>query len=485
MRDACNIHNTSACHLDDLISGAYRYTSHCKRETMTSGNAFRDGAHADLLATNAATNGDTTHAHAHKRRKLLPSPPQANIFTKTGDGTVSLEVDHMILDYLSYEATKAVLASRKPSNMHLPSLENKLVMVDTFLEMFKARHPSYVPDAEFRFRLLLLKFATLYCSRFDRAAAVPSHHALHGLRENNTARAMNWIQNADRMPSGKYDLSGFESAPSSDHSNVDANTSLRQRDNVESWRNDTRHKTTTDARQQAYLESRRAYTLKVLKRPAEDDLHEDAFYGTSACLSLLDLLPSFMGVIAARNELNNSNLSTGLMDLAAQFMLQASLEQYLACGATGCDAIDEAFAWGLKSTHLAKSHKRADTTAHDDGDDTADLLSEVDRMFQDEDDNNSQENPDWHDIKASHIAELAHNDSETLRQHLEDVAYGYPTAEFEESVLQLLAGLAASLPEPVLLQLEKGTLDGMSRAETQGFLREECGLDAHWPEVSN
>ena len=448
---------------------------------MTSGNAFRDGAHAQLLATNAATNGDTTHAHAHKRRKLLPSPPQANIFTKTGDDTVSLEVDHMILDYLSYEATKAVLASRKSSDMHLPSLENKLTMVDTFLEMFKARHPSYVPDAELRFRLLLLKFATLYCSRFDRATAVPSHHALHGLRENNTARAMSWIQNADRMPSGKCDLSGFESGSSLDHSNVDANTSLRQHDNVESWRNDARHKTTPTARQQAYLESRRAYTLKVLKRPAEDDLYEDAFYGTSACLSLLDLLPSFMGVIAARNELNNSNLSTGLMELAAQFMLQASLEQYLACGATGCDAIDEAFAWGLKP---AKSPKKANTTAHDDGDDTADLLSEVDRMFQNED-HNSQENPDWHDIKASHIAELAHSDSETLRQHLEDVAYGYPIAEFEETVLQLLAGLAASLPEPVFSQLEKGSLDGMSRAETQGFLRDDCGLDAHWPAVSN
>lgn len=448
---------------------------------MTSGNAFRDGAHAQLLATNAAANGDTTRAH--KRRKLLPPPPpQANIFTKTGDDRVSLEVDHMILDYLSYEATKAVLASRMSNNLHSPSLENKLTMVDTFLEMFKARHPSYVPDAELRFRLLLLKFATLYCSRFDRTTAVPSNHALHGLRENNTARAMAWIENADRMPSGKYDLSGLESGPSSDHSNVDANTSLRQHDNVESWRNDTRHKTTTTARQQAYLESRRAYTLKVLKRPAEDEIYEDAFYGTSACLSLLDLLPSFMGVIAARNELNNSNLSTGLMELAAQFMLQASLEQYLACGATGCDAIDEAFAWGLKPTHPAKGHKKADLTAQD-GDGTADLLSEVDRMFQSED-NNSQENPDWHDIKASHIAELAHSDSQTLRQHLEDVAYGYPIAEFEETVLQLLAGLAASLPEPVLLQLEKGSLDGMSRGETQEFLQ-DCGFDAHWPALSN
>jgi hypothetical protein len=445
---------------------------------MTSGNAFRDGAHAQLLATNAAANGDTTHAH--KRRKLLPPPPQANIFTKTGDDDVALEIDHMILDYLSYEATKAVLASRMSSDMRSPSLENQLVMVDTFLEMFKAKHPSYVPDAELRFRLLLLKFATLYCSRFERSTAVPSHHALHGLRENNRARAMTWIQNADRMPSGKYDLSGFESGPSSDQSNIEANIKSSQPDNVESWRNDSRHRTTTDARQRAHLESRRAYTLKVLKRPAEDEAYEDAFYGTSECLSLLDLLPSFMAVIAARNELNNSNLSTGLMELAAQFMLQACLEQYLAFGATGCDAIDEAFAWGYKPTHSAKGHKKSDSTALN-GDDSVELPNETERMFQDED-NHSQEIPDWHDIKASHLAELAHSDSETLRTHLEDVAYGYPIADFEETVLQLLAGLAASSPEPVFSQLEKGNLDGMSPEETQEFLQ-GCGLDAHWPVV--
>jgi hypothetical protein len=186
--------------------------------------------------------------------------PQASIFTKTGDDSVALEIDHMILDYLSYEATQAVLASRMSSSTQSPSLENKLVMVDTFLEIFKARHPSYVPDAELRFRLLLLKFATLYCSRFDRATAVPSQHALHDLREANTARAMKWIHTADRMPSGKYDLSGFESEPSFDHGAIDANSSLRQPDNVLSWHNEPRHKTTTTARQHAYLESRRAYT---------------------------------------------------------------------------------------------------------------------------------------------------------------------------------------------------------------------------------
>jgi len=316
---------------------------------------------------------------------------------------------------------------------------------------------------------LLLKFATLFCCRFDRATAVPSHHALRGLRDNNTARAMEWIQNADRMPSSKYDLSGFESEPSSDHGNVNV---------TKSRHNETRYKTTTNARQHTYLESRRAYTLKVLKCPAEDEAYEDAFYGTPACLSLLDLLPSFMAVIAARNELNNSNLSTGLMELAAQFMLQACLEQYLACGATGCDAIDEAFAWGYKPTHPTKGHKKSELNAlNDDG--SVEPVNEMDSMFQDED-NHSQEIPDWHEIKACHIAELAHGDSATLRQHLEDLAYGYPIVDFEETVLQLLAGLAASLPEPVLSQLERGNLDGMSSAETQKFLQ-ECGLEVQWP----
>lgn len=438
---------------------------------MTSGNAFRDDAHALVAATGGSTNGDT--GHARKRRKLSSPPPQASIFTKTGDASAALEVDHMILDYLLHEATKAALAIRMSRSMKYSSLENKLAMIDAFLEMFKLRHPSYAPDPELRFRLLLSKFAILFCHRLGRSTAVPSHHALHDLRVANTARAMEWIQNADRMPSGRYDVSAFEAG---DDSNLEANNI---RLGIKSSRNEANHGAATEARQQACLESRRAYTLKVLKYPAEDETCEDAFYGTPACLSLLDLLPSFMAVIAARNELNNSNLSTGLMELAAQFMLQACLEQYLVCGATGCDAIDEAFAWGYKPTNPTNGNRKSELDAiHGDGSPT-----EMDRMFQDEDDH-SQEVPDWRETKASHLAELAHSDSETLRQHLEEVADGYPIEDFEETVLKLLAGLAASLPGPVLSQLEEGRLDGMDDAETQTFLR-DCGLGSHWPVMSN
>jgi hypothetical protein len=78
-------------------------------------------------------------------------------------------------------------------------------------------------------------------------------------------------------------------------------------------------------------------------------------------------------------------------------------------------------------------------------------------------------------VKSGFIVELANTNGEPLTRHLESVADKYPIDVFEETVLQLLAGLAASLPKPILTQLERGTLDGMSAAETEVFLR-ECGL---------
>jgi len=69
-----------------------------------------------------------------------------------------------------------------------------------------------------------------------------------------------------------------------------------------------------------------------------------------------------------------------------------------------------------------------------------------------------------------------------LQDHLERVAREHPVASFEGTVLQLLAGLSASLPLPVLAQLERGSLDGMGSKETQAFLR-SCGLGSQWPKV--
>jgi hypothetical protein len=75
---------------------------------------------------------------------------------------------------------------------------------------------------------------------------------------------------------------------------------------------------------------------------------------------------------------------------------------------------------------------------------------------------------------------LADETHDALQDHLEQIAKDQPVAMFENTVLQLLAGLAASLPLPVLAQLERGSLDGMGSKETKAFIR-SCGLGSEWP----
>jgi hypothetical protein len=407
----------------------------------SSGNAFRDGALSSLLATPNPPDGDAEPER--KRRKLaLSPPPQATIYTKTADASTDLEVDHMIVDYLSHRLTDGILASRRFGKA-LVTLKHELFMVDAFLEMFNAKYPSYKPDPELRFRLLLLKFSTLFCHRFVRSAILPSKHMLHRLKEQNNKRAVDWIRDSNRLPSGDRDWTRWETrlpfAPET-------------------------------------LEYHRARSLETMKIQPEGDRYSEPFYGTSESLALLDVLPLFMSVIAARNELANSNLSLGLMDLAARFMLQACLEQYLIFGVDGSDAIDEAFAWGYKRPQAADaSDYQSSVNSHGE----EDISDETIRMFQAEDDAR-EESPDWRDLKAKYIALLADETPGTLRAHLERIAKDHPIAKFENTVRQLLTELAASLPLPVLAQLERGNLDGMGKKETKAFLH-SCGLGSEWP----
>lgn len=418
---------------------------------MSSGNAFRDGVHPSAVTTPSLTNGNKGHSeHAQKRLKL--STQEATIYTKAGDIDTSLEVDHMILDYLSYQATNAVLANRRPTHAHGPVMERKIAMIDSFSEMFKAKHPQYTPDPELRFRLLLLKFTTLFCLRLVHSAIAPSSPALQQLRESNKSRAREWIGGIDAVPSLKYDMSRFETE-----------LPLPLED----------------------LERNRAHVLNTLKMPAEDEAYDKAFYGTTASAALLDMLPSFMTVIAARNELNNSTLNKALMKLAGQFMLQACLEQYLVRGASGSDATDEAFAWGYKDTNCTQEEEVGQIWLN--GNASFEPLDETVRMFQHEDvtDGNVQESSDWIETKSAYIATLVKEShgSADLVDHLERLAEEYPIDEFDSTMLGLLGSLADSLPAPVFVQLEQGSLGDMTPAETKSFLQ-SCGLDSQWPFVS-
>ena len=79
------------------------------------------------------------------------------------------------------------------------------------------------------------------------------------------------------------------------------------------------------------------------------------FYGSPQSLSLLDTLPLFMALSAAQNILQGNNVTELWMKLAARYMAQAIIEQYLVYGAEIQGVIKEGFAYGLDTDLIADS----------------------------------------------------------------------------------------------------------------------------------
>lgn len=378
--------------------------------------------------------------HAHKKRRLDINDAPA-ISRRSTDNNLSLEVDIMILDYTAYQATLSCIASRSASGIATSAvLRHNLAMADSFTAIFKARHAEYVMDNELRFRLLLLKFVILFTQRLTRNPTTPSKERLQELRKTNLKRARLWRGRVE------------DSAPFGD--------------------------TDTKVEQQE-IERNRAHVLCELNVPAEDEEYEDAFYGTSVCLTLLDLLPLFMRVSALRDAMTGSEdkVTELFLCLAAEFMLQACLEQILVVGTKRDleDLVGEAFAWGFNK--------------HGEGED-----EEINTMFTDP--VYDIELQDWKLIKEAYYFQLLPQETSTSTDagiipsspdameripasdtidRLKAVAAKYPIARFERSILDYLSAMAGSISKPMLVQLEDGELDSMSRQETQQFLQ-DCGL---------
>ncbi|KAK6443734.1 hypothetical protein LTR95_000561 [Oleoguttula sp. CCFEE 5521] len=371
-----------------------------------------------------------------KRRRL--NNALVKLPDRTPDAEVSLDVDILILDYVTYQATTALLTdanSTPDDGKDSISAAHNLEITNAFLAMFKAQHSNYQVDDKLDFRILLLKFVTLCVRRMTRNASSPAPDALKALRVQNQQRAVAWIGSAERAPAHGRDVESFDQ---------DLPRPLED------------------------LERDRADVLNSLNAPAEDEAYEDAFYGTKASLALLDLLPLFMEVSAMRNRISESTLTLQWMELAGSFILQACLEMYCIRGASGSDAIDEAFAWGF----------RTDTsTATDD-------VREVDDMF--ESDHDEGEVQGWAEIKQRYLDELTTRSSDpsvSLVTHFENLAAKHPVAALHRKLLHFLNALNASMSPPVLAQLETGTLEGLTSEQTAEFI-EDCGLPAGWPNVS-
>ena len=84
------------------------------------------------------------------------------------------------------------------------------------------------------------------------------------------------------------------------------------------------------------------------------------FYGSKYSLSLLDTLPMFMALSAVQNVLQGHSVTELWMQLAARYMVQAVIEQYLIYGRWSKVIFKEAFAYGFNAEHEADDQDEDD-----------------------------------------------------------------------------------------------------------------------------
>lgn len=167
-----------------------------------------------------------------------------------------------------------------------------------------------------RYRLELLRFTALFTRRFFRSSSTPSESALTDLRDRVRRRAASWLS---RPAAGKTGI------PCSDQPEFEPYRRATPLDEL-----------VTDLN-----------TAHVLNSCNISYGDQSKYYGEKDSVSLLDTLPIFIALTATVTRMNEDfKISDEWMELAAEYMQQAALEQYLIYGAQGPGPLREAFAWG-------------------------------------------------------------------------------------------------------------------------------------------
>ncbi|KAL8771753.1 MAG: hypothetical protein Q9209_002944 [Squamulea sp. 1 TL-2023] len=196
-------------------------------------------------------------------------------------------------------------------------------------------------------------------------------------------------------------------------------------------------------------------------------------------MSLEKTLPLFLALSAAQNALQGSAITEIWMILAAGYMAQSYMEQVIVYQNKGADLLKEAFTWGYD----------ADCRAKEDSDEW-----QINRMFG-ADESSIQL---WESIKEEHIQavspssigycrylglsqyilQLRPPDNTLLVDHLESLASGeLSVVAFREKIVEFLTGLLSAHQAPLLIQLERGKVDGLSRKATAALKKRTGFVD--------
>ncbi len=310
-----------------------------------------------------------------------------------------------------------------------------------FLTIFKVSHPGHLASVSMQFRLHLLRFTTLLMHRLTKRPSTPPLSTLESIRCQNRERATLWLSHNDQSSIFPAKIKPMLPA-------YDAELPLLG----------------------ATLSRNREHVSSALK--AESD--PLSFYGLPSCPSLLDTLSEFMALSAAQTAMiRSSTITTAWMSLAARYMTQSVLEQYLIYGGKGTEPLLEAFAWGFNAGLVA---------------DARSVEGRTNAMFWDED----GEVVGWEDLRNRHIravsedlpssprhcwrhAQFIPEPGESLDIHLENLAVRNPISEFEDGMIAFLKALLVCQPKPILAQMESAKLNGLSRLEND-LLKQRVGF---------
>ncbi|KAI4229631.1 MAG: hypothetical protein L6R36_000678 [Xanthoria steineri] len=168
-------------------------------------------------------------------------------------------------------------------------------------------------------------------------------------------------------------------------------------------------------------------------------------------MSLEQTLPLFLALSAVQNELQGSTITEIWMVLAAGYMAQSYIEQVVVYQNRSSSLLDQAFHWGYDEDCSAEQ---------------ASEQRQINDMFGADESSVRL----WESIREEHIQALYPPEDTSLVDHLENMASGaLSVVTFKEKVSEFLAGLLSAYQPPLLIQLESGQVDGLSRKATKAL----------------
>ncbi|KAI9710478.1 MAG: hypothetical protein M1820_002614 [Bogoriella megaspora] len=365
--------------------------------------------------------------------------------TKVSDAEVRLEADTMILDFLLYKATVALLGARQAHREGHPTPQGgdpdlPVNMVDSFINYYYTTHSGNAKTSELRPRLRLLQFTVLFVRRLIRTATSPTKTDLDHLSMQTTFRCSK--RKTTITDEQSINIAAKEALPI---------TNEHQKRNIQHL----------------------FQTLQVNPEQA------DSQYPSDESISLLNLLPAFMALNGYIRKDYGWVVHRPGFELAAEFMLQASLERCLIFGERD-PALLSAFSYGwnpVQDTWETAERWLGQNSILDlEMQDLEDMEKDeeaVHNMFYDEE--TGEEVEWWSELRERMLDVFRPSNEVGLVRQMELAAKQYDIFAFEGKVLSFLNALVEAGTAPVLIQLERGKLEGMTEEETAA-LKQRAGV---------